>query len=480
MDKMLKRIVIIMSLVGTLALSVLASTSTIRTEDLILSLTIPDSYTVLNENTADDDPFLEMIGMSKNEMLTYFAENNLYLDCFPDDGSEEIAVSIVDLNMDDYNFDLFSVSELNEMASSIADVIVGAGFNVDECGIYEGTQANFLRVSGYYEETDMLHIIYMTIINGNSITITLGSYLGEITTEQETTMEAIINSVQFASTAAADPAVYVKSFVYTDIKTGVSFTVPENWEQREFSKERQFLDVKFASLENEGTTIIYGSNDLWELLSDSEKLAIERSDIDQHFNKNNIASVIGLIVDDGNISTVEYNGIEYYKINSTVTNNDYGFPITISTTFIIHLENGWLYLFELAESPSSDLSADFEQLLESVHYPAVMSSTGSEKNAALVDDGQNTLNSDSNNRYDNSVAAQSDGISAAIAILTSVIIIAAIAVLTIILRKKNKKRTSNFSSSSESMMICRNCGSVLPNDSAFCHVCGTFVDRGRE
>lgn len=40
-----------------------------------------------------------------------------------------------------------------------------------------------------------------------------------------------------------------ETWLYTDPKTQVTFSVPANWKQEEMSQERQYLDAKFVCVE---------------------------------------------------------------------------------------------------------------------------------------------------------------------------------------------------------------------------------------
>ena len=104
---------------------------------------------------------------------------------------------------------------------------------------------------------------------------TMRSYSGEITAKQEKTIKAIVDSIKYDTPPVEIPAGNeTEAFVYTDVDTNTKFTVPANWHEEELSKEREFIDVKFVSSKEEGMSIMYGSVDMWGMMTEEEKKAL--------------------------------------------------------------------------------------------------------------------------------------------------------------------------------------------------------------
>ncbi len=216
------------------------------------------------------------------------------------------------------------------------------------------------------------------------------------------------------------------SFIHTDTDSGVTFTVPANWRQKEFSKDREFIDVKFVSTTDDGCSMIYGSTDIWSQMSASERYGYTRSDFNNSaFTKSDIAAMANITA--SKVVTVTYNGIEYFKCEINYTSNTYG--ITANMTQLYYFDNGWMYMFQFGGTSTHKLYSDFENLVKSVKYPDF--STNVNKNDLTDTTTPQKLNSNSGNN------------SGEIFIVTSLAFGAVIVVVSIISHKINKTDTAN-------------------------------------
>ena len=74
----------------------------------------------------------------------------------------------------------------------------------------------------------------------------------------------------------------------------MKFTVPDNWKQKEFTGDREYLDAKFVSTKEAGCIIIFGCVDIWEQMPSSEKSGYNRIDVNNSFfSKSDIAEMYG-------------------------------------------------------------------------------------------------------------------------------------------------------------------------------------------
>ncbi len=249
------------------------------------------------------------------------------------------------------------------------------------------------------------------------------------------------------------PPAFATSSTYTDVESGVSFTIPANWEQEAFTKDREFIDAKFVSTKEDGCVIIYGSTDMWRQMSASDRIGYTRSDINNSmFSKADIAEMYGTTAN--NISMASYSGIQYFYGEVKQSTNVSGISISVTMTQLVYFNNGWMYMFQFGGTDTHKLYSDFEDLLNSVKY----------------------LTAD--------VSGDGFGIIAVIILLLIVFLI----IFVLIYRKKKNQQNIAFSSCSnnqtvipnsqhnaEPICICHNCGQPLPLHSKFCHVCGTRV-----
>ena len=78
---------------------------------------------------------------------------------------------------------------------------------------------------------------------------------------------------------------------YTDPETGVSFTIPEGWQQRPFDKERESLKVQFAT--EDGALFQFGFMDMYaDGLTAEERKTTKRADLTSDLLSAEIVSYI--------------------------------------------------------------------------------------------------------------------------------------------------------------------------------------------
>lgn len=154
------------------------------------------------------------------------------------------------------------------------------------------------------------------------------------------------------------------AFMYRDTESGACFWVPVNWEQKSFTKDRDFIDAKFVYNGYNKCVIIYGSEDLFGSLSPEEQKGEKRSEWNNSiFTKEAIAEVNDVSVD--KVSMVTYNGIQYFRFEKS----SYESGISITTTNMISIRNGWIYSFSFSNTSRDYMYNDFVSLLETVVLP---------------------------------------------------------------------------------------------------------------
>lgn len=169
------------------------------------------------------------------------------------------------------------------------------------------------------------------------------------------------------------------TYTYTDFDTGLTFTVPENWREKPLSKERLYLDVKFVPENEDGNMIIYGSYDMWEEMSDTDKVGYTRADINSSaFTKSDIAEMAGVVGSD--ISVISYNGIEYFQCEMTASTELDGVDYEATITQLLLINDGWMHIFQCNGTSENEHFIEFEKLLNSVDYPNAKQETSSALN----------------------------------------------------------------------------------------------------
>ena len=372
--RIVKRFLVALLLVNLFCLfslnALAQGSTTYRLSDLGMSIDVSDDYTVFTRNTSQNDPKLSEWGLTKDYIDSLFQERSIYLDAWDDDISNEIIITMYDSELSNYS--IFSDTELSVLASTMVGQFESMGLTWIRSEVYNHSQAKFLKIyiSQPSGDSTSYGLEYSTVYDSKTINIVLHSNTGAINYSQEKLLQGIIDSIVFDSAPIQiDTPEYSPSFVYTDSKTGAYFTVPENWVETDFSKEREFLSAKFTSNLENGLTILYGSHDLWNELSDSEKRGYTRSDFNNsQFSKQDIAEMLGK--HSWEVSTVYYDGKEYYEVENQSSQEMYGATFSVKMTLLYRFENGYSYSFQTNAGKDSPYYKDFETLVSSTEYPA--------------------------------------------------------------------------------------------------------------
>ncbi len=336
-------------------------------EELGLSVSIPEKYLVITRETSDNSSVFDKIGKTRAEAMTELENNSIYLDAFLTDGSEEIVVTMTDGTISDFN--VLSDTTLKGMISILENQYKEYNIEVSKYDIYQHSQAKFVRLFFNNSDNSFFGVQYYTTYNKKAMNFTLRSYSGKVTSAQEKIIKNVVDSVKYDTKPQEKEDIQeTESYVYTDKDTNVTYTVPDNWQEKALSEKREFIDVKYVSNKEEGLTILYGSTDFWAGLTESEKKGYNRASFNNDvFTIDEMALLFG--VQPSEVEKVTYNGTSYYMAEVTGTAEVYGVDMTTTVTHAIHIENGWYYWFQFGAEKSSEYFSDFEKLLNSVEYP---------------------------------------------------------------------------------------------------------------
>ena len=470
MKRVLSLFVALLLVMALLCTPVLAASSTYDLDELELQVTIPSGYSVITRDTPANDPIFNNLGTTKTAILEQFKSGNIYLNAISDTYNEEVVVTMTENSLS--NFSLLSDTALETLASALVDQYVNYGINVSKFEIYHHFQAKFVRL--YFTDTEKtVHgLQYYTIYDGKAMNFTMRSYEGSLSSRQENAIKSIVDSIKYDN---APPVVEegedTDAFSYKDNEGGVTFTVPANWKQEEFFKDREFIDVKFVSTKEDGCVMIYGSTDMWGQMSAADRVGYKRSDINNSvFTKADIAEMYNTTAD--KITIVTYNGVQYFKGEPKYASDSYGVDLSVTMTQLVCIENGWMYTFQFGGPSTHKLYSDFESLMTSVKFSSTSNSTG-------IGSGNQNNSTNNGNTEDNS---------GAVAVVVLLVIAAVIIVVVVASRKKKAEEhytppyTSPYTPPTQQppktvdpKSVCKSCGQVLPLDSAFCHVCGTKI-----
>lgn len=482
----MKRFVVCLAaLLGLAVLCPGAAQAAVRYElaEVGISIELPEDYITITRETPADDPAYEAFIWDKETMDALFEQQESYLNSSSLDYSKEISVTMAPMPLIK-DFSWLNEANLETLAASFAPVLEEMGGTYLRSELYQHSQAKFIKI--YAEATldgssyDVLK--YYTVYDSKAININFFSYVEDLGEEEEMLIKAVVDSVRFGeeAMAAVDPG------EYTDLETGLSFTLPEGWSQGDMLPGHSILKAKFVS---DQAVIMYGNMDGWSAMSDSERIGLERGDIDQSFlTAEDIADIYGL--DASEVSTATYGGREYY-----VASTNLGSPMGVNLgeffegTVLLRVENGYLFQFYCDGKPTDPQFKDMEAILNSARYPGVDNTSV----PTLPPIPSFTPIDVPERVYTGVRDTERDGMSSEAKFVLAVIAAAAIGVTALLLWDRHRRRaaapapTYSFvpaqaapaeptaeedPAAEEPVGHCPCCGAVVPLEVRFCHRCG--------
>lgn len=375
MKRFLSTVLMICLVLWPLSVSAFAATSSYNLAELGMSIDIPSDYIVFTRDIKTNDPNLRAYGLTKEGLSSLMLERSIYLNAWDKDANYEIIVTMVDSPFENYN--QLSDTLLNGLIPSLKTEYATAGITFIRSDLYQHNQAKFVKI--YISQPNNGDTAYglqfHTAYDGKAINITLQSYSGKIDSSKESVLKKIVDSIHFDT--APKIKLYFKNdaFTYTDKDSGMTFTVPANWVETPMYEEREFIDVKFTSNLEEGLCIIFMSEDMLSDdfmeeagLSPLEKLMVSRSRLNNSMiTKAFVAEMFGCKEND--VSMVTYGGKEYFSAEVVTSGTAQGLTISIPMVYLVRCENGYMYMFQINASSSSEYFQDFKTLVSSAKYP---------------------------------------------------------------------------------------------------------------
>ena len=363
--KKLLTVLCLISLLLTLAVPAHAATE-IHLDELDITITLPTGYDVFTRNMSASDPLFTKYNFTQEYFENTAISQSIYLDAFNLNTAAEIVVTMTTIPFE--TMAGLSDSVLMSMGNMIVETFAQYGVTVDDYQVYHHPQIPFLKVHYYMESLGRYSLQYYTITDGQAINFTMHKYSAPITGALETEMESVVAGVTFENLEAATTT-DTDAFTYTDPELGLTFTVPENWQEKPLSENREYLDVKFVNTKSAGSMISFGTTDFWSMLSPLEQAGLTRKDLNMDtYSEEEVAE---LLDETGSlqIDRVAYNGVEYYYIEITQTMEVTGYKLDVTLTSVMHLRDGWLIFFQFGGTSEDPLFRDFERMLKSVNIP---------------------------------------------------------------------------------------------------------------
>lgn len=444
--KKLSGMLLALLLIVSLATPALAASTQHEIPQFGLTISIPDGYDVFTRDMAENDPLLQDYGLTRDDVLDILGTDT-YLDALESQGEDEIVMTLFgDMGMD---FGGLGDEALLMLASSFEKSYEASGITVLSTEAYNHPKLNFMRFHLYIPETNTYGVQFYTIYDGIALSVTLRTDSAAVTDAQEKKIQSVVDSISIPSYTPEKPRVEeTPAFLYTDPETGTTFTVPENWTERDPSEEREYIDVLFSYAKEPVPQITYGSQNMsWELFS------LEREMLDTEAVAEAICDRLAdeMGVPRSAVSRTTYHGEAYYLVESPQTSDEYG--ITVTFTQAMHIEDGWVYLFQATGGKNSRGFEELEKVLESVEYPkSVMTWESAEGGSDSVTDRQTMK------------------LFPWILVCLLGLIIGKL-IKSRVERKAERKAIQKKAGTSESV-YCRSCGKRFPAGTRVCDVCG--------
>ncbi len=256
-----------------------------------------------------------------------------------------------------------------------------------------------------------------------------------------------------------------KNTVYTHEASGITFSIPEGWEELPLlNTDSELIQAKFIE-ENGDTYILFGYSDIYSSLPFEERYKYSREDFDLEMLMS-LMTELGL--DETNTIQKTYNGYKYLKTSYTDSTEISGATINITADYLVYMNNGYFAFYQYASASATsfiDYYNDFANILSSVEYPSEM------ENSIIMskDEFDSRLEVYESQHQPKEVSPEQAlgyiGIGVCcIALLSALIAIA--------LKFKSKRRAKITE-----IKFCHKCGSKLKGDSQFCKKCGTEIPK---
>ena len=284
--------------------------------DRDMSISVPESFATIEKNDKELDSRLEAHGKAASDLRDEMQANGDLLYAFAPDFQTAINVSVVDISgfappgIINYDFLI-----------SLADYLIEAheinGAKVEKTDIRRDKDLVYLRI--WLELSPGYHTLqYATVIDSETFLFTLTQFTQEITSEDEELLDRIVTSSKLNNNdTTASAAKPIENDVpnanyYHDSTVGLSFVIPNGWEQVPITKETQ--TVKFDMRPSDGSAVRmnYATKDIWSSLPETIRRELglsSRNDLDSLATAELYAVAFG--IDKNDIEIKQYAGKKF-------------------------------------------------------------------------------------------------------------------------------------------------------------------------
>ena len=176
---------VFLSFVMLLVMPLVVNAQSVDTASAYLDLELPDSWYVFTRDNLDNNSDLEELELTKDYVMDYFLEYDLYVNAFDEDYDFYVYMNTTEDigNLDDYyNF------EVDDLAVELMNM-----YGANSYEIYDNDY-KFIRMD--YESDGYYILDYYTIIDDKSYIFSIEK-LTEINNDDQAIMEDIVDSIHF-------------------------------------------------------------------------------------------------------------------------------------------------------------------------------------------------------------------------------------------------------------------------------------------
>ena len=157
----------------------------------------------------------------------------------------------------------------------------------------------------------------------------------------------------------------INDIYYTDPDTGNKLTLPAGWMTKKITDS--LVKVEFTTSSDSSPLMQYGSADIWASLSSSEQKKTPRAKCDNsQLSKTDVAEIVGTKT--SLVKMVTLNQREYFRAEVVKSRTVGGIKFTLTSTYWLRIENGWLYIYLFSGDESHTMYDKFEAMISGATY----------------------------------------------------------------------------------------------------------------
>lgn len=333
----------------------------------------PESYIIFRQGDTELDSRLIPIGLSANDLSSAMAPNNVYLYIFHPEFKCDVNVVVTD-SSGISSLAVFDDDLLGSLLDMYREQFEQMGVTVEKNDVRRNGNLAFIRSWGKVQQSNGQGMLqYLTVVDSQSIVFTLANYDGPITDEDEKLLEQIVMSSELSKQSNTSTVSHSieddmpNLDYYHDAETGFNFIIPNGWEQRNLSKERQTIKMKMAPIDVDyEASIMFGWNDLWSEIPDSSKSqwgVSSRRDLDSWATADMFAALFDVAEKD--VTVQNYGGIDF---GLAWVKQDTALGINIDAYCAVTIKNGYAIYFYLYDLNKNNKYIDvFTKVLDSIY-----------------------------------------------------------------------------------------------------------------